>query len=387
MPELNDHFYTQLIPQKMALHKLLGNEELFYSLPQDWHVIVTDIKNSTGAVFSGQHEMVNFVATGSIVAVLNIAYAMKVEIPFFFGGDGASFIVPPALVGKVMRALALYKEHTQTNFGLEIRAGIIPVEAIYKNGHQLNITKYSSSDIFSIPVLLGTGLSYAEKLIKHPDYLTQAYEEPEAELNLTGMQCRWDKIAPPDKQEEVVTLLVLSTSSNMHSKTFAKVVNKIDEIYGPPNNRTPISINKLRIKTTYTRIKTEVLMQFEKFYMVKVLQRATNSFLAYIYFKTKQGKGYLERLVAMSDTLVIDGKINTVISGTQAQRKELQQFLDQLETANEIIYGLHVSKASVMSCYVRDLKDGHIHFVDGAEGGYTQAAAVIKKKIASKKLE
>jgi hypothetical protein len=33
-----------------------------------------------------------------------------------------------------------------------------------------------------------------------------------------------------------------------------------------------------------------------------------------------------------------------------------------------------------MSCYVRNLNDRHIHFIDGAEGGYTKAAGVIKQK-------
>jgi hypothetical protein len=33
-----------------------------------------------------------------------------------------------------------------------------------------------------------------------------------------------------------------------------------------------------------------------------------------------------------------------------------------------------------MSCYVRDWDDGHIHFVDGSEGGYTKAAKLIKAK-------
>ncbi|MNL78808.1 hypothetical protein D3C87_2052860 [compost metagenome] len=83
----------------------------------------------------------------------------------------------------------------------------------------------------------------------------------------------------------------------------------------------------------------------------------------------------------MSDTLVIDGKINTVITGTPEQRAQLQNALDVMEAAREIHYGLHVSSESVMSCYVHDLKDGHIHFIDGAEGGYTKAAGMLKQKL------
>ena len=82
----------------------------------------------------------------------------------------------------------------------------------------------------------------------------------------------------------------------------------------------------------------------------------------------------------MSDTLVIDGKINTVISGTSRQREELKAELDKLEKAGDINYGLYVSKESVMSCYVRNLNEDHIHFVDGAEGGYTKAAGMLKRK-------
>ena len=83
----------------------------------------------------------------------------------------------------------------------------------------------------------------------------------------------------------------------------------------------------------------------------------------------------------MSDTLVLDGRINTVISGTTRQREQLAAALDELEQKGEISYGLHVSKESVMSCYVRNLNDNHVHFVDGSEGGYTRAATVLKKKI------
>lgn len=83
----------------------------------------------------------------------------------------------------------------------------------------------------------------------------------------------------------------------------------------------------------------------------------------------------------MSDTLVIDGKINTVITGTAAQRASLQELLDGMEAAGEIVYGLHVSGASIMSCYVRNLHDDHIHFVDGSGGGYTQAARMLKSKL------
>lgn len=104
-------------------------------------------------------------------------------------------------------------------------------------------------------------------------------------------------------------------------------------------------------------------------------------FLGPLYFKTKAGKTYLNQLVQLSDTLVIDGKISTVISGTTAQREQLEKELNLLEMQGEIVYGLYVSKESILSCYVRNRNEKHIHFVDGADGGYTRAAMVLKKKL------
>lgn len=83
----------------------------------------------------------------------------------------------------------------------------------------------------------------------------------------------------------------------------------------------------------------------------------------------------------MSDTLVIDGRINTVISGTKKQRELLEVALNDLERNGYIRYGLYVSKESVMSCYVRSMDEKHVHFVDGSEGGYTKAAGMLKKKL------
>lgn len=120
------------------------------------------------------------------------------------------------------------------------------------------------------------------------------------------------------------------------------------------------------------------LGSFNAWYLVRTWFTTT---IGKVYFRTKKGKEYLHKLVEMSDTLVIDGKINTVITGTKEQREKLFRALESLEEKGEIFFGLHVSTESVMSCYVRNLDDQHVHFIDGADGGYTKASGVLKKKL------
>lgn len=377
----NEHFYANLPLSTLPLSDLLVKENLFSAVPQDWHVIITDITGSTQATLTGRHQDVNLIATGSIVTVLNIAYGMNITVPFFFGGDGATFIVPPEVLVKVMPALALYRINTLNNFNLDLRTGTVPVEDIYAQGHKIHIAKFSSSVSFSIPIVLGNGLNYAEQIIKGENYLLSGHEPNNEELDLSGMQCRWDKIAPPEDKEEIVTLLVVARNVNGQAEAFKKVLQKMDDLYGTPEKRQPISVAKLKFQSTFNKLSTEMRARLGKIKWFELVRTWFISLYGHIYFNTRGGKEYLKSMVEMSDTLVIDGKINTVISGNAQQRASLQKLLDQMEQEGEIIYGLNISSASVMSCYVRNLNDGHIHFVDGADGGYTRAAKVLKAKL------
>ncbi len=376
----NNLFYSRLPVNQISLSDLLMEEHLFFKVPDNWHVLITDVKKSTIAVANGLHETVNLVATGSIVAVLNIAYKENLTVPFFFGGDGATFIVPPSILHAVTKALLLHQQSTEQNFNIMLRVGHVPVSTIYADNHSLNISKLRTSTLFSIPVLIGDGLSYAEKIIKGEEYMLESPTMAEQELDLSGMQCRWDKIKPPENYDEVVSLLVIAQDGVKQTEAFKKVIDQLDKIYGDHKKRTPISTSRLRLKGTLKKIGTEMRVRlggYKPFYLIKTW---LTTLLGTLYFRTKTGKTYLTQLVDMSDTLVIDGRINTVISGTSKQREQLETALNDLEETGFIKYGLFVSKESVMSCYVRSMDEHHIHFVDGAEGGYTNAAGMLKKK-------
>lgn len=362
-------------------------EHLFFKIPENWHVLITDVKDSTIAVSRGLHETINLVATGSIVAVLNIVHNAGLTIPFFFGGDGATFIIPPSILQPVLQALMLHRENIEKQFNLDLRVGHITVAETYANGKDLKISKLKTSAHFEIPVLLGEGLIYAENKIKGPDYQSGTITMTEEALNLDGMQCRWDKIMPPENYSEVVSLLVIARDGGRQSFAFKQVMDSIETIYGTPQTRTPISVSKLKLNATLAKIGQEMRVKMRGFRPLHQLATWFKTLLGHIYFETKQGKIYLENLVEMSDTLVIDGRINTVISGTALQRKLLEDALDKIEEDGEIIYGLHVSKDSVMSCYVRNMDNQHIHFVDGSEGGYTKAAGMIKRKLREVKVK
>lgn len=367
----------------MPISDLVADKSRFSKVPEDWHVIAADISNSTEAIKNGNHDQVNLVATGSVIAVLNLAYLKNITIPFFFGGDGATMLIPSVLLEPSLAALNQHRINTLENFGFELKIGSIPIKEIYEKEITLEISKVKVSDILSIPVVLGQGLQFAEKKIKGEFDELDSYKNKSPDLlNLDGMECRWDKISPPETNQEVVSLIVIICENEDPSEIFSRVLRNIDTIYGSLNRRKPISVKRLKLKTSLRKLNNEMdakLGKYDGFYLVNNWLKTT---FGKFYLKNfTPGKNYLKKLVELTDTLTIDGRINTVITGTPEQRKSLVSYLDNLETAGKIKYGLHVSKQSVMSCYVSDMKkDDHIHFVDGAGGGYTKAANQLKNK-------
>ncbi|MFK7845218.1 MAG: DUF3095 family protein [Rhodothermales bacterium] len=379
----NRHFYANLPIHRATLSALLDDESHFDEVPGDWHVIVTDIKNSTIAFKAGRSEEINLIATGCIIATLNLAQKQQISIPFFFGGDGATLIVPPELLAPALRALKVHRANTITNFGLELRVGSVPVVNLQEAEQELLISRIYISDAFSIPIFLGNGLAAAEKIIKAQNPDLSGEDSVESELDLNGMECRWDKVKPAVSAHEVVSLLVSNQQGQKQAQAFKQVVDLIDEIYGPHQLRNPVSRTGLQLKGTLEKIGLEMRTRLGGFNFLYLMKHwILTKFGAWFFFSREAGQQYVDEIVELTDTLVIDGRINTVIAGTTEQRRQLEEALNTLETAGLIHYGLFVSNESVMSCYVRDRKDKHIHFVDGADGGYTMAAKVWKQKLA-----
>ncbi|MSR15587.1 MAG: DUF3095 domain-containing protein [Gammaproteobacteria bacterium] len=375
-------FYSDLPTHVISVSQLLADDSCFAAVPRDWRVILTDVRKSTQALSDGKHQVVNLVATGSIIAALNVAHRHGITLPFFFGGDGATLLAPPSLAAAIEQALLVHRENTRANFDLYLRVGGLALAAIYDRGQQLNIAKVEVNRGLVIPVALGEGLQYVEKIIKREDYAPPMALQ-DTTLDLTGMECRWDRILPPESAQEVLCLLVIVNDPRSQSALLSKILAQIDSVYGPLAHRSPVSLPRLKLKATLGKINTEMRAKLGRFDFGYLLEHWLRTLIGGLYFRfNPEGAHYLKQIVQWSDTLMIDGRLNTIMSGTAAQRQTLVEFLGCLEDQGSIKYGIQVCTASVMSCYVRDRRDQHIHFVDGLGGGYTQAAIMLKAKLA-----
>ncbi|SDS30906.1 DUF3095 family protein [Gramella sp. MAR_2010_147] len=381
MKGITTNFYRDLPVYDSSISKLIGDKTKFSNLPEDWHILVADIRNSTQAVLNGNHHQVNLVATGCVIAILNLAEANDVSVPFFFGGDGATFLIPEKIKDKSLSVLEKHNKNTQKNFGFSLAVGSLAINELYKKEIDLKISRVKANETLNIPVILGNGLHYAENMIKD-DQLSEKIFPDETPLNMTGMECKWDRIKPPKENQEVVSLIIAGCGDTDFSSVYSSIMSNIDKIYGSIGRRKPISVRRLKIKAGLQRIKDEMMIKLGRWSFPAFIRSFMVSNFGEFYLRnTDAGKSYLQKLVELSDNLTLDGRINTVITGTKNQRKKLIAYLDELEKSNMVKYGFHVSEHSIMSCYVKDMStDQHIHFIDGGDGGYTKAANQLKLK-------
>jgi hypothetical protein len=380
----NLDFYKNIPKNSLPLNELLKDEKLFFDVPESWSIVVTDIENSTDAVAHGFHNDVNLSATGSIITVLNTLKRLggKIKIPYFFGGDGSTFIIPNSLLNAVLMALTNYSKHINKTTELNLRVGYFGVKDIYANNVKLKISKIKHNAYLTTPVVVGNGLKYAERIIKERFKSSDISGKEKAELNLNGMECRWDQIYPNKLEKKVICLLVDCEDEKNQAEIYGTIIHEIDVIFGKLEKRNPISSDKLKLDLSLEKIKTEMYAKLGKYKTTYLINNWVITLFGVLFFKYfKSGKLYKKKIAQLTDTIMLDGFLNTVISGTDIQIKELKSILDKLESSNKIVYGIHITHASIMSCYIENREKKHIHFVDGTEGGYTSAAIMFKEKL------
>jgi hypothetical protein len=183
-------FYSQIPPFVDA--RGVSNPSNFYDVPRDWHILLADVKGSTQAIREGRYKDVNLVGASAIAAVLNLC--RPIEVPYVFGGDGATFLVPPYLLSESIAVLNSVERMSVREFGLVLRVGSISVGDVFAGGGNLRIAKQALSDKVNQAIFTGGGLAKAEDLIKKRE-LQQPSSTSPVEASYEGLECRWQPLA------------------------------------------------------------------------------------------------------------------------------------------------------------------------------------------------
>jgi hypothetical protein len=90
-------------------------------------------------------------------------------------------------------------------------------------------------------------------------------------------------------------------------------------------------------------------------------------------------KAYVQQVVENSDFRKYDDGLRMILDCTPELERALTQRLVTAASNRIVRYGLHRQDAAMMTCFTPSvMRSDHVHFIDGARGGYASAATALK---------
>ena len=355
----HDSFYDDLAGFSVFAQVL--DPARYRPLPGGWLIGLADVVDSTGAIAAGRYKAVNMVGASVIAAVRNVLG--EASLAFAFGGDGASFAIPASARAAVEPALAAVRTWAAEEIGLDLRAALVPIEAIRAAGHDVLVARYEPTPHVAYAMFAGGGLAWADGRMKAGEWML-APAPPGSRPRLDGLSCE-GRFASLIGE----VLAVLSRAAG-GSRPLPEE--------GPEFALSPAGL-ELEVKA---RPGTLAAWRGR-------LRAWSAALLGVVLARTGWRVGgfdlarYRVQTAANTDFRKFDDGLKVTADCTPETVSELEALLRRARAGGLARYGLHRQDSALMTCIVPSpVRDDHVHFLDGAGGGYAMAALMLKAQIA-----
>ena len=358
----------------------LMDPKLYSPLPDDWSIGVADIVESTKAIAEARYKAVNMAGASVIAAVANALEGR--EFPFVFGGDGASFAVSPDDLDRTREALAASAIWVEESLNLVMRVALVPVAAVRAAGLDVRVARFGPSPNLSYAMFSGGGLGWAEAAMKRGEFAVPK-ASPGTQPDLTGLSCRFEEI--PSTRGLILSVLVVPARA-ADPAAFRRLIEDIIALVerspdagrpvpsgGPPLRWPPAGADfEARAARGGSLLKRRVVvLGYTLFaYLVMRFGISVGGFIP---------QTYLQQVVENSDFRKYDDGLRMILDCTPELERALTQLLADAAAGGIVRYGLHRQDAAMMTCFTPSaVRSDHVHFIDGARGGYASAATALK---------
>jgi hypothetical protein len=358
----------------------LMDPALYSPLPEDWTVGVADIVESTKAIAQARYKSVNMAGAAVIAAVTNALEGR--EFPFVFGGDGASFAVAPGDLDRAREALAATAVWVEESLNLLMRVAMVPVSAVRAQGLDVRVARFGPSPNLSYAMFAGGGLGWAEAAMKRGEFAV-AKAPPGTQPDLTGLSCRFEEI--PATRGVILSVLVVP-APGADAAAFRKLIEEIIALVEhTPDAGRPVPPGGPPLRWPPAGADMEARAQRGGSLLKRRAQVLAHTLLAYLIMRFGISVGgfvpktYTQQVVENSDFRKYDDGLRMILDCTVELERTLTRRLAEAASAGIARYGLHRQDAAMMTCFTPSaLRSDHVHFIDGARGGYASAATALK---------
>ncbi|MBY5409733.1 DUF3095 domain-containing protein [Rhizobium leguminosarum] len=352
-------------------------------LPDGWVLALADIVGSTQAIGAGRYKDVNMAGASVISAVLNSVG--KGDYPFVFGGDGALIALPGSLEAAARDALAAAQIWIEEDLNLMLRIAIVPVADTRAEGLDVRVARYSASPYVTYAMFWGGGTSWAERQMKLGRYGI-ARAPAGTRPDLTGLSCRW---SPIDARNGEIVSIIAVPGEGRPGREFQELVSGIVAITTEQNRDShPVPADGPNLAFSLHGINREAMATapprrrlWQKLFIFLQLGITVACYRLGIPLGRFDARRYKRDVADNSDFRKFDDGLKMTIDVDAEHLKRIETLLQQAQAKGVARYGLHRQSSALMTCFVpTPIARDHIHFIDGAAGGYAVAASQITGK-------
>lgn len=357
-------------------------------LPGDWWIGVTDVVGSTAAIGAGRYKAVNMAGAAAVSATMNALGGAP--FPFVFGGDGATLAVWNGARDATADALARTVRWVADELRLDLRAALVPLAAIRAAGHDVGVARFQASPDASYAMFAGGGVAWATAELKAGRFAVAA-AAAEARPDLTGLSCRW--LPMPAANGAIVSLLVQPRAGVPLAAVeplIARVLQRVATLArggdpvpgGGPDFTWPPPGLDLEARAS-RRAGRPLWRERVRVWLA--------SLLASVLYATGWKLGrfdpavYRTTMARNADWRKFDDGLRLTIDCDAGTLAAIEADLAAGAAAGLVDYGVHAQSSALMTCIVPSaVRNDHLHFVDGTDGGYARAAEAMKARIAAR---
>jgi hypothetical protein len=358
----------------------LMDPALYSPLPDDWTVGVADIVESTKAIAQARYKTVNMAGAAVIAAVTNALEGR--EFPFVFGGDGASFAVAPHDLDLARDALAATATWVRDDLDLVMRVALVPIAALRAQGLDVRVARFAPSPNLSYAMFSGGGLGWAEAAMKRGEFAV-APAPSGTQPDLSGLSCRFEEI--PSAHGVILSVMVVPTKNGDPAAFRNLIEDLIALVERSPDGARPVPPGgpPLRWPPTGAELEARATRGGPLFKRRAFVLAYTLFVYLILRFGISVGgfvpKTYVRQVVENSDFRKYDDALRMVLDCTAELERALTRRLELAAASGVARYGLHRQDAAMMTCFTPSaVRSDHVHFIDGARGGYASAATALK---------
>jgi len=249
----------------------------------------------------------------------------------------------------------------------------------------VRVARFNPSDHVSYAMFSGGGTSWAERQMKAGRFIVEPLSAT-VEPDLTGLSCRWNPIEA--QNGEIVSIIAIPGDEGNGPK-FQQLVADIIAISAeqsrdshpvPEEGPTPalifegVEMEARALASPANRWWRKLAIDAQ-IALVWLLDRFG------VRTATFDAKIYRRDLAANYDFRKFDDGLKMTIDVDVSHLERIEARLRQAEADGVSRFGLHRQDSALMTCFVpTPLMRDHMHFIDGASGGYAMAALALRQK-------